>query len=139
MAKEIIGSYSSRDEAVSVVQRLELKGYIAKNITIFANSDHAEDMDRQTDVKVKSDATTEDEESFMDKVKKVFTEHTDTDSHIELHGKLVNAGVSELQAKKLTDEIKSGNILIVADDQLKMGNDATSDTVTMEETAMRRD
>ncbi|UJL47468.1 general stress protein [Virgibacillus sp. NKC19-16] len=140
MAKEIIGSYPSKDEAVNVVERLELKGFVAKNITIFANSDHKKEMEKRTDVKVKSDATeNEDDESFMDKVKKVFTGNSVTDSHIELHEKLVNAGVSEHQAQKYSDEIESGNILVVADDELKMGNDATSDTVTLEETAIRRD
>lgn len=140
MAKEIIGSYPSKDEAVNVVERLELKGFIAKNIIIFANSDYAKEMEKRTDVKVKSDGTTNEyDESFMDKVKKVFTDHTDTDSHIELHEKLINAGVSEHQTKKYVDEIKSGNILVVADDKLRMGNDATNDTITMEETAIRRD
>ncbi|WP_373895533.1 general stress protein [Virgibacillus natechei] len=140
MANQIIGSYSSKDEAVNVVERLELKGFIANNIIIFANSDYAKEMEKLTDVKVKSDGTAnEDDESFMDKVKKVFTDQTDTDPHMALHEKLINAGISEHQAKKYADEIKSGNILVVADDELKMGNDATSDTVTMEETAIRRD
>ncbi|MBP1970090.1 hypothetical protein J2Z83_002206 [Virgibacillus natechei] len=139
MAIEIIGSYPSKDEAVNVVDRLELKGYNAKNIIIFANNDHSKDLEKRTDVKVKTDPSENEDESFIDKVKKIFTEHTDTDSHIELHEKLINSGVSEHQAKKYTDEVQAGNILVLADDNLKMGNDATSNTIKMEEAVIRRD
>lgn len=138
MANEIYGPYQSIDEAVRSVEVIELKGHKSENITLFTNKNNADELQNYTDVTVESDKSTDDtEQSVMDKIKMaVLMDEPDTNT--ELHEKLTKQGLSNEQATKYKEEIKSGNIIIVADDELKMGNDATPDTVKMEEEVIRR-
>ncbi|PAV29719.1 hypothetical protein CIL05_10130 [Virgibacillus profundi] len=138
MTRQIFGSFDTKDEAIKTVDGLELKGYKAKNITIFANNDDTNDLALRTDVNVESSIVeTDSDPSFVDKVKKVFT--NDAGSHPYLHDKLIHSGISDKQASKYVDEIESGKILVIADDEMRMGNDSVSDDVTLEVDTIRRD
>ncbi|MEC5423818.1 general stress protein [Virgibacillus sp. C22-A2] len=137
MGKEIFGPYQSKDDAINSVNGLELKGYKADSITIFTNQRHTKELKQRTDVKVESSISENGEEnSPLDKLKRIFT--NDSGSHPHLHDKLLNSSISDKQAKKYVDAIESGEILIIADNQLRMGHDSTSDTVTLEEAIIQR-
>lgn len=137
MANEIFGPFHSKEDTVKKVSVLELKGLKAENITIFTNKENTDELEDRTDVDVENNATEDDEkDSFTDKIKKVIL--NSQDSNLNIHEKLVQLGVSDKQASKYVDAIESGEILVIADDELKMGNDSTSDTVTLEEEVIHR-
>lgn len=138
MTRQIFGSFDTRDEAIKTVNGLELKGYKAKNITIFANDDNTTDLAKQTDVNVESSIVeTDSEPSFMDKVKRVFMK--ESGSHPYLHDNLLESGISDKQAAKYTNEIESGKILVIADDELRMGHNSISDDIALSVDIIRRD
>lgn len=138
MASEIFGPYHSTEEAIKEVNILGLKGYKDDNIIVFTNGSNTNALENRTDVNVENDVTEKaHEDSFMDKVKKIFTD--EHDSSPDIHEKLVNQGVSDMQADKYAKDIESGKILILVNDEIRMGNDATDDTVTMVEPVIRRD
>ncbi|MFB4166940.1 general stress protein [Virgibacillus sp. JSM 102003] len=137
MANEIFGPFHSKEDAIKKVSVLELKGLKAENITVFTNKENTDELEERTDVDVENNATEDDEKgSFIDKIKKVML--NSQDSGLNVHEKLVQLGVSDKQATKYVDAIESGEILVIADDKLKMGNDSTSDTVTLEEEVIHR-
>ncbi|WP_164669723.1 general stress protein [Virgibacillus doumboii] len=138
MANEIYGPYKSNKEAVTKAEILELKGHKGENITIFANKHNANALENRTDITIESDmSVNKTGDSFFDKIKKaVLTDKPDTNT--DLHEKLVEHGISKEQAKTYKEEIELGNVLIVADDELKMGNDPTPDTFRMKEKVIQR-
>ncbi|GAB3061231.1 general stress protein [Virgibacillus ainsalahensis] len=141
MGQEVFGPFSARDEAVNLVNSLELKGYSAQNITVFTHRNDTSDMKKHTDVNVESNVTEEKrEESFTDKVKKIFFNDNTEDTDSDIYDKLMDLGMSDQQASKYIEEIESGKILVIADDTLKMGHDptSTSDTGVLEEAAIQR-
>lgn len=122
MTRQIFGSFDTKDEAINIVNSLELKGYKAKNILIFANDDNTGELAKRTDVNVESSIVeTESESSFADKLKKIFM--NDSGSHPYLHEKLNYAGISDKQAEKYVEDIEAGKILVLADDELRMGHE----------------
>ncbi|SEQ36486.1 Heat induced stress protein YflT [Virgibacillus subterraneus] len=137
MANEIFGPFHSKEDAIKKVSVLELKGLKAENITIFTNKENTAELEDRTDVDVENNAIEDDgKDSFIDKIKKVML--NSQDSSLNIHEKLVQLGVSDKQASMYVDAIESGEILVIADDELKMGNDPTSDTVTLEEEVIHR-
>ncbi|MBP1947472.1 general stress protein [Virgibacillus litoralis] len=137
MANEIFGPFYSKEDAIKKVSVLELKGLKAENITIFTNKENTDELEDRTDVDVENNAIEDDEkDSFLDKIKKVML--NSQDSGLNIHEKLVQLGVSDKQASMYVDAIESGEILVIANDELKMGNDPTSDTVTLEEEVIHR-
>ncbi|MGP4106429.1 general stress protein [Virgibacillus sp. L01] len=137
MANEIFGPFHSKEDAIKKVSVLELKGLKAENITVFTNKENTDELEERTDVYVENNATEDDRnDSFTDKIKKVIL--NSQDSGLNIHEKLVQLGVSDKQASIYVDAIESGEILVIADDELKMGNDPTSDTVTLKEEVIHR-
>ncbi|SDQ82524.1 general stress protein [Virgibacillus salinus] len=137
MANEIFGPFHSKEDAIKKVSVLELKGLKAENITIFTNKENTAELEDRTDVDVENNAIEDDgKDSFIDKIKKVML--NSQYSGLNIHEKLVQLGVSDKQASMYVDAIESGEILVIADDELKMGNDPTSDTVTLEEEVIHR-
>ncbi|MFA1819828.1 general stress protein [Virgibacillus oceani] len=138
MGNEVFGPYESTDEVRKMVTTLELKGYKSSNISLFTHEDHTEDLIKNTDVNVESEADDQNNQpTFMEKMQSLFSNNTD--SHSTLHEKLTEGNISEKQAEKFIEAIEDGEIVIIADNQLRMGNDATADTVSMREDMIQRD
>ncbi|MBM7600288.1 hypothetical protein JOC34_002679 [Virgibacillus halotolerans] len=129
MSNEVYGPFPSVDEAVALVDGLQLKGTTADDISIFTNKDHMEELKKRTAVKVETDKSDSDEvkqDTLMDKVKNIFV-HTE-DSTLNMHDKLVHLGVSDKHATVYMTAIEAGKILVVADDKVRMGHDPLFDS-----------
>lgn len=120
MAKRIVGAYQTEIEAINVVNGLELKGMKAKNITILTTK-NAQELKNRTDVKVESNVPfVKNEASFIIKFKRALLK--ETDQELDFHEKLTNLGLSLEQVGKCITDIESGMVLVIADDELKMGH-----------------
>ncbi|WP_185959669.1 general stress protein [Lentibacillus cibarius] len=132
MAEEIFGPFDSVEDTVKTVNILELEGYSNTNITIFAHGKYADKLNDQTDVSVTSfDPESTQDQSFLEKIKKVF--FNDIHETDDLYGHLLDRGLSEDQAKDYSNQVQSGKIVITAENEWKMGNDPTDDTIKMKE------
>lgn len=128
MSNEVYGPFPTVDEAVALVDSLQLKGTIAKDISIFTNKDHMDELKKRTAVKVESDGSDLDgmkHDSLMGKVKNIFVHHEDTT--LNMHDKLVSLGVSNANATAYMTAIEAGKILILANRNIRMGNDPLYD------------
>ncbi|TRM11783.1 hypothetical protein FH966_08880 [Lentibacillus cibarius] len=132
LAEEIFGPFDSVEDTVKTVNILELEGYSNTNITIFAHGKYADKLNDQTDVSVTSfDPESTQDQSFLEKIKKVF--FNDIHETDDLYGHLLDRGLSEDQAKDYSNQVQSGKIVITAENEWKMGNDPTDDTIKMKE------
>lgn len=131
MTNEIYGPYHSEEEVIKAVDIMTLKGFKAENITILANKKLCNQLEKRTDANVESSAEDDSEASIISKIKNVFMD--EDKSEFNFRERLVELGLSEKQAEKYEKDIESGKILVLANDELRMGHDATSNTVTMEE------
>ncbi|GAA0595434.1 hypothetical protein GCM10009001_09420 [Virgibacillus siamensis] len=131
MANEIYGPYDSEEEVIKAVDIMTLKGFKAENITILANKTLSMRLEKWTDANVESNAENEHEESFFSKIKHMFVDEEETE--FNFHDRLVELGLSKTQAEKFETDIESGKIIVLANDDLRMGHDPTSETVTMQE------
>ncbi|WP_170138854.1 YsnF/AvaK domain-containing protein [Oceanobacillus chungangensis] len=119
MAKQIIGSYSTETGAIAAVNNFKENGMLAEDLTILTN--HSVDIDRienNTDVDVKVGGNTAEDESFWESIKKFFTDET-TDANP--YEQLTNLGVSSSDAAAYQDDLISGNILVIVDDDTRTG------------------
>lgn len=138
MAMEVYGPFPTTYETVKKVNGLQLKGLTAKNITIFADNKNAIKLKNHTAVKVETDLSRdENEDSFMDKVKKVFVDD-EGDNNPNLHDKLVDIGISESRSSEYEEDIDAGEILVVADNTLKLGHDQFFDKEDDGQLSVRR-
>jgi hypothetical protein len=138
MGNEVFGPYETTDEVINMVSALQLKGYKSSNISLFAQEDHTEDLIKHTDVNVESETASEkNQPKFVEKMQNLFT--NDKNPHATLHEKLTNGNISDKQAEKYVEAIENGKVVVIADNELKMGNDTTSDVVSMREDTIQRD
>ncbi|WP_164216008.1 general stress protein [Virgibacillus sp. YIM 98842] len=138
MGNEVFGPYESRDEVINMVTALQLKGYKSSNISLFAHEDYAEDLIKHTDVNVESETDSkQNQPKFVEKIQRLFS--NDKNSHATLYEKLTNENISGKQADKLMEAIENGEIVVIADNELKMGNDSTSNAVSMRENMIQRE
>src|SRR5699024_10922246 len=116
MTEKVYGRFLSEEEAVYTVSNLELKGYKAKNITIFTNLSNPSKLEKHTDVKVEScvDQPTHNN-SFMDKIKKVFVNEPNRD--LDIHEKLTSRGIPENEVDKCIADVEAGYVLVVVNDE----------------------
>lgn len=121
MTEKVYGRFLSEEEAVHAVSNLELKGYKAKNITIFTNLSNPTKLEKHTDVKVESGIDQPaHNDSFMDKVKKVLLNEPDSD--LDIREKLTSRGVLEDEVDKCIADVEAGYVLVILDDELRMGH-----------------
>lgn len=116
---EICGSFETKDEAIKVINALSLKGFPTDKIRIFTSEIDPRELAKETDgfiVHVQDDA----QRKSTSKFKKLFAKITDCDTNV--YDQLRYDGLSDIQAKKYTEDIRSGNILVIADNKLKMGH-----------------
>jgi hypothetical protein len=138
MGNEVFGPYDNTEEVISVVSTLELKGYKSSNISLFAHEDHTEDLIKKTDVNVESETASErNQPPFIEKLQSLF--NNNGDSQAGLHEKLTNGNISDKQAEKYVEAIENGEIVIIANNELRMGNDSASEVVSMREATIKRD
>lgn len=124
--RTVIGSYTNRSEALATVNRLKDLGYEKQDITLYTNSEVANRMGDTENVDVSTEtagttadttretraADTEDDRSFWDQIKDVFSSDTyDYDTTAEDP----NYNPDEDVLYPYRDEITSGNIVVVVD------------------------
>lgn len=129
MSNEVYGPFPSVDDVVALVDRMQLKGLTARNITVFTSNGHLAEFKRRTAVKVAtdtSDVETNNKDTLMQKVKNIFIH--DDEPGLNIHDKLVELGISDKNATVYSKEIQTGKTLIVADDKIRMGHDPLFDT-----------
>lgn len=120
MTKLIVGSYPSNEEAVKAVNIYELEGHHAKNMIMLTHANNKDTLENLTDVAVAADESTDNkEESFTEKVKHIITHHVDFS--LDTHEKLVHYGLSDEEAESCLTHLELGKIVVLADDELKMG------------------
>lgn len=137
MGNEVFGPYESTEEVIKTVTTLELKGYKSSNISLFANEDHAEELIKNTDVNVESEnGNAANQPPILEKFQKLFT--NGTDGHANLHEKLTDRNISDWQAEKFTEAIENGEIVVVADNELRMGNDSAADVISLKVDMIQR-
>lgn len=121
MAKEIYGSFQTKEEAAKVINVLSLKGFPANKIQIFTSQKNPRELTKVTDgiiVHVKEGVSKKPASYF----EKLFLKVSDCEMNI--HDRLRDEGLSGKQAEKYTNDIHSGNIVIIADNKLKMGHES---------------
>jgi|SRR5690625_2120073 len=120
MGKLIVGSYSTKEEAVKAITVYELQGHEAKNIIALTSGKRKESLEKLTDVAVKSDsAEDEDQLTIAERFKNLFTNNTDLE--LDTHDKLLDYGLSAEDAVRCMDDLNAGMIVVLADDELRMG------------------
>lgn len=132
MTKYIYGSYLSEDEAIKAADGLELKGLKAKDITILSNQSTVKELTKRTDVNVQTtSAKSNQNDPIMSKIRKTFNKGQSSDPN--LYTRLINLGITPEIAQECVDDVNSGKVLmIVDDDDLRMGNDQS--TIGIDET-----
>ena len=123
MTIQILGAYPTEQEAITSVGVHALAGLREDNITLFANATHAESLENQTEVTVKANEPLEEKEKgsgLIDKVKEIFSNEEDFDLHSVEH--LMDFGLTNAEAVKCMKDVESGKIVVLADDEIRMGH-----------------
>lgn len=104
MAKTIIGSYLSLEDAQHTVDAYELNKDQTKNLFFLT---HINDFTHKTT------------SAMTDKIEHIFIYDDDLDDNMQ---KLIDFGLSKNDALKCIVDIKLGHTIIIADDQLSIGH-----------------
>lgn len=128
MANEIFGCFQTKEEVIQAVNLLSLKGFPADRIKIFTSQSDPKELTRETDgfvVHVKDD---------IPKRASAYNRfvHKISDCDKEVQDKLLDNGLSEHQAEKYANNISDGDMLVVADNKLKMGHTRATEEFSME-------
>ena len=124
MAKLIIGSYTTEENAINAINTYELKGHEAKNITLLTNSSQPEKIESKTDVNVSSISDdVEESTDLLTKIKRFIINYPDIE--LDTIEKLVNFGLSKEQAERALTKVQAGKIVVLADDELRMGHETS--------------
>jgi len=120
MTKIILGTYMNEQDAIVAVNKYQLMGYDADDMNILTNNDPS--LEKHTDVDVTSVYRKEQdqEDSFSDKVKRIFFHEVKEESSAEEI--LFDIGLDKEKANNCIRSLKSGEIVVVGDDSLKMGH-----------------
>lgn len=120
MSKLIVGSYLTKEDAAKAISIYELQGHEANNIIALTNEEHKDSLDKLTDVTVKSDSPADNDQlTITDKIKDIFTANASLE--LDTHDKLIEYGLSEDDATRCMKDVKLGKIVVLADDELRMG------------------
>src|SRR5690625_3555864 len=124
MAKLIIGSYTTEENAINAINTYELKGHEAKNITLLTNSSQPEKIESKTDVNVSSISDdVEESADLLTKIKRFIINHPNIE--LDTIEKLVDFGLSKDQAETALRKVQAGKIVVLADDELRMGHETS--------------
>src|SRR5690625_4452492 len=124
MARLIIGSYSTEENAINAINNYELKDNEAKNITLLTNSSQPGKIESKTDVNVSSILDDlEESTDLLTKIKRFIINYPDIE--LDTIEKLVNFGLSKEQAERALTKVQAGKIVVLADDELRMGHETS--------------
>lgn len=138
MAKVVIGAFDTEKDALTAVNVYELAGHHSKNITILASQEQAESLDDMTDVTVKSDSPNEDEPAKATILDKLINAFSDTEEfELDTHEKLIDYGLPLEAAEECMEDVESGKIVVLADDELRMGHAPFTSKEERNESEMR--
>ena len=126
MGKFVKGSYATINEAEQAVDELVAQGYRRKLITLVTNEDTRNSLSNPADVTVNTKhAEDNEEESWWDKVKDVFTEDSYNDANQNDPGYQADEDVLNPYKKEIND----GYIVVLVDDADKMDESDLGSTV----------
>lgn len=124
MGRTILGSYDSKEEAITAVDVHALTGFSSSNITIFTNEINARQLENYTSVSIKTNSPQEkDDKSSPSIFERILNSLSGSDD-FELHSEenLMDFGLSKIEAKQCMRDAQNGKIVVLADDQLRMGH-----------------
>lgn len=139
MDRHIIGLYPSVETAVKTVNVLQLKGYRSEAIWVFANQNSANQLKEQLDVNVHSTVRNhiKKEKTFFDQVKGIFiTEEHDNRCADEV---LYEFGMNDEEVNTYLEKLNNGQILVIVQDDMKLGHPPEKRHVTKEEIQQIKD
>lgn len=127
MTKLVLGAFQSEEETITAINVFELAGHQSKNITIFTNEEHAKALENQISVTIKTDSPQPEEEpdSILGKIMNTFSNSNDFE--LDSHEKLVEFGLPDEKAEQCMADMHSGKIIVIADDNLRMGHPPLSE------------
>ncbi|HLQ71647.1 MAG TPA: hypothetical protein VK142_07575 [Bacillota bacterium] len=128
MAIEVFGCFETKDDAIKEVEVLSLKGIPSNNIMVFT-SGSAEELGKNMDGIIENPEKSNGDD-LKTKFKKISLKIQDNDKSFQ--EALLDVGLSEQQATRYGEEIQAGNILVIAENKLKMGHDSTPNTSELE-------
>ncbi|MUV38904.1 hypothetical protein JNUCC1_02776 [Lentibacillus sp. JNUCC-1] len=123
MPYEVYGPFESSVEAANIVDNLGLKGLKVENMTVFANEDRSKEMDKLTDVRVEDDGDHSEQKDMMYKLKQMLNNSPDTEEKKSMYEEMLELDLTKEQAQRYTEEVKAGKILVVANPEIRMGQD----------------
>ncbi|MER2175023.1 MAG: DUF2382 domain-containing protein [Carnobacterium sp.] len=119
MSKFVKGSYLTIEEARIAVDEVVSEGYDKKLITLVTNRETADTLPNDLDVGVSTehaDKNDGNDESFMDKVKNVFTMSDDEAENANVDTTDEGYEADETVLSSYKDDIKNGSIIVLVDD-----------------------
>ncbi|HWO94961.1 MAG TPA: YsnF/AvaK domain-containing protein [Bacillus sp. (in: firmicutes)] len=121
MTKQVVGVYDSEDSVIAAIEDLKSKGYDYDDMSIVSNNEENRDfLEYRTDASV-HDVTTD--MSLAEKIKSAFI----GDESNSLEEKLVDIGVSRVDATSYASEVDSGKILLMVDSVSNNNYDSSND------------
>ncbi|MGF2614923.1 hypothetical protein FZC84_08735 [Rossellomorea vietnamensis] len=81
MEKHIIGACDSTNEAATVVDQMEIKGYYPEEILVVSNRDRLGSLENKTGLRVEQNESAQHDQSMWDKIKEAFTMDEETSSN----------------------------------------------------------
>lgn len=122
MTKYVQGTYVTAEEANTAVDSLIAQGYDSSDITLVSNGTTNSNLSTNVHTKVYGNSESEDE-SFMDKVKDMFTgdENDSSNNTTDSENSVLN---------RYTDEINNGRIVVLVEENPDV--DRVSDDATLE-------
>lgn len=121
VTKRMLGSYEEADDALNAIDVYQLGGHESNNIVIFANETHADSLQERTQTQVKTDNPNPVETpGMMQKIKDALS--TTDDFELDTTEKLIAYGLSQEEAEKALFNVQMGHIVVLADDELRMGH-----------------
>jgi len=124
----MLGSYKTQDEVIKAIDVYQLGGHEASNIVILTNEANVESLEEKTSnqITIKTNTQTnenegEEDQSMFEKIKETMSP-TD-DFEIDTVEKLIAYGLTPEEAERSIKEVENGHIVVLADDELRMGHD----------------
>lgn len=112
MEKTVYGVFDSSPEVIQAINALKAKGYDGDDITVVAENEEKLDFtDYNQTADVNTVTHTPEDESFMDKVMRFFT----NEGTYGLEDRLSAAGLTESETAAYVNDVEEGKILVLLD------------------------
>lgn len=122
MAKHLLGAYPTEEDLRKAVIVFELSGHESKHVVVFTNDAKAQELGDRTRFTIKTDTPAEEEEraGIMTKIKERFIPGLNYE--LDTLEKLMDYGLTEEAAAQALLEAKSGQFVVIVDDEIRMGH-----------------